>query len=261
MKLKTVACILTAALLALGTPSCNATADRETLTQISTINALMAGAYDGVTTAAEVKKYGDFGIGTFTALDGEMVELDGRIYQIKADGDAYAVPDAAGMPFAAVTYFDTDRSLSLPADMDYASLQQYIDGLLPTENIFYAFKITGNFSYMKTRSVPAQSKPYPHLVEATANQAIFEFYNIEGTLVGFRCPSYVNGVNVPGYHLHFLTSDKDGGGHVLDFRVMNATAEIDYTSEFRMILPGEGSEFYGLNFTTASSGDLEKAER
>jgi acetolactate decarboxylase len=99
---------------------------------------------------------------------------------------------------------------------DYGQLEQYLDKLLPTENIFYAIKIEGTFKYIKTRSVPKQNKPYPPLVEVVKNQPTFEFHNVKGTIVGFRCPSYVEGINVPGYHLHFITGDKKAGGHLLE---------------------------------------------
>jgi acetolactate decarboxylase len=208
----------------------NPIVQRETLFQISTVDALINGIYDGVTTIGELKNYGDFGIGTFEALDGEMAVIDGEVYQIKADGVAYPVADSMETPFAAVTFFDIDLEETVPSGINYQQLQVFLDGILPTGNIFYAIKIEGTFSYMKTRSVPAQVKPYPKLVEVTENQSIFEFYNIGGTIVGFYCPSYVNGINVSGYHLHFLTEDKNAGGHILDFTVKNASVQVDYTS-------------------------------
>ena len=132
---------------------------------------------------------------------------------------------------------------------------------MPTGNIFYAIKIEGTFSYIKTRSVPAQEKPYPPLVEVTQNQPIFEFNDVEGTIVGFRCPAYVAGINVPGYHLHFLTKSKDSGGHVLEFEIVEAVASIDYTSEFLMILPGDDSDFYEVDLTQDKQKELEKVEK
>jgi acetolactate decarboxylase len=257
---KSIAVLALVPLIAL-LPACSGQTDRETLTQISTIDALLNGVYDGVMTIGELKEYGDFGIGTFEALDGEMLVLDGVVYQVRADGAAYVMDNEDETPFASVTYFDSDYSAELPEGMNYAELQEYLDSLLPTENIFYAFKISGSFSYMKTRSVPAQEKPYPPLVEVTQNQPEFEFGSVEGTIVGFRCPSFVDGVNVPGYHLHFLTADKDAGGHILDFNITQAEVSIDYTSEFRMILPGEDSDFYKLNLEADLSEDLEQVEK
>ena len=239
----------------------NPVAQRETLVQISTIDALLNGVYDGVMSFETLKEYGDFGIGTFEGFDGEMVEFDGDFYQVKADGKAYPVKDTMETPFAAVTFFDADLKQSIPEGMNYAQLGEFLDGILPTSNIFYAIRMEGTFSYMKTRSVPGQEKPYPPLAEVTKNQPTFEFNNIGGTIVGFRCPAYVSGVNVPGYHLHFLTKNRDAGGHVLEFEVEEAEASVDYTSEFLMILPGEESDFYKLDLTADRQGELEEVEK
>lgn len=239
----------------------NPIAQRETLVQISTIDAILNGVYDGVVDFAALKGYGDFGIGTFEGLDGEMIGFDGNFYQVRADGIAYPVSDSMETPFACVTFFDTDYEEELPEGFDYEQIQELLGDTLPTGNIFYAIKIEGTFSYMKTRSVPGQQKPYPPLVEVTRNQPIFEFANIDGTVIGFRCPAYVAGVNIPGYHLHFLTNGNNAGGHVLEFQVADAVAYVDYTSEFLMILPGEGSDFYELDLTQDKQEELEEAEK
>jgi acetolactate decarboxylase len=261
MKIKTVILALSLILISLCVMSCGPAPQRETLTQISTIDAILNGVYDGVMTIGDLKQYGDFGIGTFEALDGEMVELDGKFYQIKADGKVYDVDAKVMTPFASVTFFDTDSQIELPAGTTFAQCQELINNALPTKNIFYAIKITGVFSYMKTRSVPAQQKPYPPLVEVTKNQPVFEFKEVAGTIVGFYCPSYVDGVNVPGYHLHFINTGEFAGGHVLDFIVKSGDVSIDDTPEFKMILPGPDSDFYKLDLSPKLSGDLEKAEK
>jgi acetolactate decarboxylase len=260
MKYKILIITLVLGLVTAGLTSCAPPAQRETLTQISTIDALLNGVYDGVVTLEELQKYGDFGIGTFEGLDGEMVFYDGFFYQVKADGTVNVVSGAVQTPFAAVTFFDVDFQEDLAGGISCLELQDYLDSILPTENIFYAVKITGVFSYMQTRSVSAQQKPYPPLMEVTRDQSIFEFNNIEGTIVGFRCPSYVNGINVTGYHLHFLTSSNDAGGHVLEFQVNQAEVFIDYTSEFNLILPGQDSDFYQLDFSSDTTSDLEEVE-
>jgi acetolactate decarboxylase len=239
----------------------NPIAERETLVQISTIDALLGGVYDGVVTFGTLKEYGDFGIGTFEGLDGEMVGFDGNFYQVKADGIAYPVSDSMETPFASVTFFDADYQEKLPWGIDYQQLREFLDEILPTGNIFYAVKIEGTFSYMKTRSVPGQQKPYPPLVEVTKSQPTFEFTDVEGVIVGFRCPAYVAAVNVPGYHLHFLTNDNSAGGHILEFQVKEAVAYVDYTSEFLMILPGSDSDFYKIDLTQEKQEELEQVEK
>ena len=152
------------------------------------------------------------GIGTFNGLDGEMIGLDGAFYQIKADGIAYLVDGSMRTPFAVVTFFESDQMVWLDKASDYKELEKYLDDLLPTPNIFYALKIEGIFEYIRTRSVPRQNKPYAPLVEVIKNQPIFEFHQVKGTMVGFCYPGYAKGINVPGYHLHFITEDRKEGG-------------------------------------------------
>jgi acetolactate decarboxylase len=161
---------------------------KDVLFQISTINALMNGEYEGEMTFKELKRHGDMGIGTFDALDGEMIGLEGSFYQIRADGVAYPVPDSMTTPFAVVTPFEADKTVSVLESIDYEGLQRYLDQLILDKTIFYAVKITGTFQFIKTRSVPRQEQPYPPLVEAVKGQRIFEFHDIKGTIVGFRCP-------------------------------------------------------------------------
>ncbi len=233
----------------------------ESLVQISTIDTLLNGVYDGVMDFKTLKEYGDFGIGTFDKLDGEMAEYDGKFYQIKADGKVYPVIDTMTTPFASVTFFNIDRKMELEGGMNFEELQKYLDKMLPTANIFYAIKIQGMFSYMKTRSVPAQQKPYPPLAEVTKNQPEFEFNDVSGTIVGFRSPSYVSAINVPGYHLHFITENKDAGGHILDFKVKEATVYIDETSQFMMLLPGSGSDFYKIDLSQDKQTELQEVEK
>jgi len=235
--------------------------NKDVLMQVSTINALLEGVYDGISPIGTLKKYGDFGIGTFAGLDGEMVELDNNFYQIKADGKVYDPADSILTPFAEVTFFDSDQKEKLQAGMDFKEFEQYLDTALPTINAFYAIKIEGIFSYMKTRSVPVQQKPYPKLAVITESEPIFEFENISGTIVGFRCPSYVDGINVIGYHLHFISSSKEAGGHILDFKIQDAIAAIDYTSQLLLILPGEESDFYHINLQQDKQAELEKIEK
>jgi len=237
------------ALLIILLPGCSSTREsRDVLYQTSTFNALLAGVFEGNITYRELKKYGDFGIGTFDSLDGEMIAMDGKFYQIKADGFAYDVDDEMKTPFALVTFFQTDNTFLLDKPMELKQIEEYLDNLLPTKNIILGIKIKGVFSYIKTRSVPRQNKPYPPIAEVIKNQPVFEFHNVKGTMVGFRVPEYMNGINVTGYHLHFISEDGRKGGHVLEYTVKNAKAEIDYTHKLYLVLP-ENREFYKMDQT------------
>jgi acetolactate decarboxylase len=234
-------------------------ADREVVYQTSTIDALLAGMYDGKVSLAELRQHGDIGLGTFDRLDGEMVMLEGNIYQITADGAVHLMRRGT-TPFAAVTFFDKDQSAAIGREKSMAELTTYLDHIIATKSRFYAIRIDGTFKYIKARSVPAQSKPYPKLVEVTSHQPVFEFRYIKGTLVGLRCPYYVKGVNVPGYHFHFISADRKRGGHVLDCVIERGLATLDETSQFHLFLPKD-AVFDSMDFeSSAAPGDLKKVE-
>jgi acetolactate decarboxylase len=198
---------------------------------------LSAGEFDGTLTIAELKNQGDFGLGTYNALDGEMVVLDGQVYQVRDDGIARLADDAAQTPFAAVTNFSTDLSVAISTTVDCPQLQAEIDSQLPTLDAPYAIKISGEFSALKVRAPHKASEPYPTLTEALADQVLFESQNVSGTMVGFRLPDYLTGANVAGYHFHFISDDKQAGGHVLECQADALTVEIDTIDDVYMQLP------------------------
>jgi len=209
----------------------------DTLVQVSTIDALVQGIYDGGVTIGELRKSGDFGIGTLDDLDGEMLAMDGVFYQITSDGKVHIVPDKAETPFSAVSFFKSDLEIALNPAPSLAALQSLLDQKLPSANLFYAFRITGNFSSISLRSVPKQAPPYPALTEVVKHQARFDLKNCHGTLIGFRCPTFVKGVNVPGYHFHFIAADHSAGGHVLDGTLSAGVARVQLLQTVQIELP------------------------
>ncbi|MBN2162998.1 MAG: acetolactate decarboxylase [Pontiellaceae bacterium] len=238
-----------------------ASTPHETLTQISTINALLAGAYDGQMRCDELLKQGDFGIGTFDRLDGEMVVCDGTVYQVRSDGKVYTPSPETTTPFAAVTCFDPEQQITISSGADFDAVEKIVDQAAPQKNLFCAIRIDGSFRKMKTRSVPAQNKPYPPLVEVAKHQPVFEYENISGTIIGFRCPQYIEGLNIPGYHLHFLSADKTKGGHILAFEIANAEARIDIANRLTMILPRDTAALADVELGADRSHELEAVEK
>jgi len=225
--------------------------DQETLYQVSTIDALLQGVYEGFVPFGEVKKHGDFGIATLDSLDGEIIAFEGEFFQIRADGKVVEVTDEMTTPFGSFTYFSPDRVFLIGNANNFSDFSQQAEAFLPSRNHMYAVQIRGGFPYIKARSIPRQEKPYPRMVDASANQSVFEFWDTHGTVVGFWTPDLAEGLNVPGFHLHYLNEDRTAGGHILDFYLENATVEIDTTSRFTMVLPSGGS------FAIADlSGDL-----
>ena len=205
--------------------------------QTSTMGALLDGVYDGDVTIAELLRHGDFGLGTFNRLDGEMLVLDGVCYQLRADGSASIADPNELTPFAAVTWFHPDRTIAVPALRDREDVAALIDRSLPSKNLIYAIRMTGQFGMIRTRTVIQQHRPYPGLVEATGRQQEKAFTNATGTLAGFRMPDYEQGISVAGYHLHYIDYPRRHGGHVLDYRVSKATVEISTCSDLHLSLP------------------------
>lgn len=232
-----------------------------TITQFSTIGAILAGAYDGQATCKELMSYGDLGIGTFDRLDGEMILLNGKCHQVKADGRVYKPAKDLTTPYASAVEFDEDITIAFNKKTDLARLEKIVNQAAPNTNIFCALKLKGRFLKMKTRSVTAQKKPYPPLVEVTRRQSVFELENVSGTIVGFRAPDYAKAITMPGFHLHFISDDAESGGHVLEFMLEKGTAEIDICNRFLMILPEDDGAFGDIDLSRDRSSDLEEAER
>ncbi|MCC6713102.1 MAG: acetolactate decarboxylase [Candidatus Dadabacteria bacterium] len=235
--MKLINAFILAVLCSLPAASLHARDKAETVFQTSTLSALMEGVYEGNTTFAELKSQGDFGLGTLNGLDGEMVGFGGVFYQVTSDGKAHEVPDDAVTPFAVVTFFEADKTVSIDGPLECEDLEKYILELLPSDNIFYAIKIDGRFESIKTRSVPRQLEPFPPLAEVVKKESVFELENAEGTIAGYWFPEYLSGVNAAGFHFHFLTADRKTGGHVLDCRAGKIKIEIDYNDDLQISLP------------------------
>jgi len=230
------------------------------ITQTSTIDALLAGDYDGFVTGAELLKYGDFGIGTFHRLDGEMILSGGAIYQVRADGKVYRPDLDIEAPFATVCFFQPDRNFSITEPQDFKGTQRHIDKMAPDRNVFLAIRVAGRFATMRVRSVPSQSKPYMPLAEVVKHQSVYNYVDIEGTLIGFRNPPFVKGLNVPGYHFHFISRDAVVGGHVLDFNMDSGQVELDMANRFLLILPEDTSRLEKFDLSTNRTDELKSVE-
>jgi acetolactate decarboxylase len=232
------AALLISLLLAL--PALAGGPGRETLYQVSLLDALLAGDYYGSVSVGEMLKHGDLGLGTFQDLDGEMVVSHGVAYRIDMQGLPHAMGPATQTPFAQVTFFDPDLTLIPPTGLDFAGLQKWLAARLPSPNLFYAVRVTGRFAAVKARSVPAQKPPYPPLLEVVKHQAVFDWSQVDGELVGFLSPAYAKGTGAPGWHLHFLSADKTKGGHLLAVTLGQVQVEVDLTPNLSIALPTSG---------------------
>jgi len=231
---------------------------QHTLYQVSTATALVEGIYQGAVQIAALREHGDLGLGTFESLDGEMVVVDGHFFQVRSDGSVREVQDNVLSPFAAVTAFSPDQSITVENCPDLSYLTSQFDALRQSDNFFYALRVDGTFDYIHARAMRRTKEGIP-LVQAAAVQPEFEFHNISGTLVGFWTPEYAKSLNVPGYHLHFVSADRTQGGHVLQCRGKNLRLQIQREGDYHIVLP-ETEDFLKANLRRDPTAALAKAE-
>ncbi|WP_066529928.1 acetolactate decarboxylase [Corynebacterium bouchesdurhonense] len=210
---------------------------RHTIFQNSLMTALLDGIYDGELTISDILSKGNFGLGTFDALDGEMLILDGVCHQLTSDGKARVADLEQRTPFTVVTNFVPRIRVDAPRGMRRGELSTFIDELEPSGNYFYAVKITGTFSHVVTRTVSKQEKPYPPMSQAVGDDAEHHFEGVRGVIGGFRTPAYAKGIGVPGCHVHFIDEERSSGGHVLDYTVDEAVIELCPGTDMELHLP------------------------
>jgi acetolactate decarboxylase len=182
------------------------------LFQASTIGALLDGAYEGDVSFAELAEQGDLGLGTLNALDGEMIALEGRFYRADVQGAIHEVDPGTRTPFAVLTWFTPTVAVAIDRPLSHEELLAVLDDHLPDGTVACAVRVDGAFELVHARSVPRQSPPYRPLAEVVGDQRVFDLAGVEGTMVGFRFPDYSEGIEVSGYHLHFITADRTRGG-------------------------------------------------
>jgi acetolactate decarboxylase len=239
---------------------CGTTQTEPRITQVAIIDTLLGGMYDGSATVGQLKSWGNIGIGTMHQLDGEMLVVDGVVYQVKYDGTVNRPADSETIPFATVVNFVPTKKIQLKNIKSFKDFEKQVPKYIANRNVPVAIHFKGKFSFMHTRSVERQKKPYRPLIEASKNQAEFKFKNISGDMVGFLFPKYVKGMNVPGWHVHFVDKDRRCGGHILDFSLLDGELEICEIYDFRAVFPAGSDHLAKLDLNKDRGQELKKVE-
>lgn len=226
--------------------------------QVSTSGALIEGLYQGAMTVGDLRRHGDTGLGTFEELDGEMILVDGHCYQARGDGSVTEVSDDTLTPFATVVAFSPDETVSLSDIGSFDDLTARLDGLRTSNNDFFAWRITGHFDELRLRAACRHASGTP-LVEAVADQSVFECHDITATIVGFWSPLFSQAIAIPGYHLHAVSKDRTSAGHVFDLRAPEVLAEVHRVSDLHVALP-ETEAFLRADLGSAHA-DMDAIER
>lgn len=194
--------------------------------------------FEGDITAEALKTKGDIALGSYNLLDGELIMLDGTLYQAKDNGEVLIPNDSIKVAYANAAFFQKDGGFTIDKVNNYDSLRVVINSNLPSKNFFYGFKIKGHFKYMKCGGLNKQPPPFQEGLDVLIpNRPIFERENFLGTMVGFYCPEFIGNINVAGFHFHFVSDDKKFAGHVMEFEGENLTVEFDKKNEYQFVLP------------------------
>ncbi|MHC1709247.1 MAG: acetolactate decarboxylase [Methanomassiliicoccales archaeon] len=204
----------------------SAEVDRDTYYQVSTYGRLSEGGYRGMISIDRLLEHGDFGIGTVEGIDGEMMVIDGVAYRAGTDLSPVEVPSGTMVPFAMLTYFDHKLTTTLWEHLNYTTFKDMLDDVYE-DNLAYAVMIEAEFDSITIRSVPGQQEPYPPLVDVVANQTTLRLEGVRGTMIGYHISEGLEDINVPGFHMHFLSEDLSYGGHVLDVEFSGVELRLD----------------------------------
>ncbi|MES2267811.1 MAG: acetolactate decarboxylase [Bacteroidota bacterium] len=246
--------------LCLVTITASAQTKNNTLYTAGHASAFIGGLYDAVYPYNKVLKHGDFGLGAPDKLDGEILILDGKIYQTQSTGKTFQVKPTKLTPFAVVNFFKADKVSKPNVSLTKEKLYAYLDSALANKNGIYAIKITGTFKSVKTRAFPpVKNKPYEPLADMIPLQHFFTFGNLKGTLVGYRIPTFMDGPNITGYHFHFLSDDKKAGGHIIDLLAGDITIEVDQLDGFMVDIP-QTKDFDNFDFNKDRRDEVKRVE-
>ncbi|WP_298731931.1 acetolactate decarboxylase [uncultured Chitinophaga sp.] len=222
---------------------------------------LIGGLYDGFFSYRELKKHGDFGLGAPDKLDGEIMIFRGRVYQTQHSGKTFQVDDHQLTPFSMINFFHPDITISVVKPLDKAGLFHLLDSVLTNINGMYAIHVSGKFSYIKTRAFPpVQQHQHTPLADMLSLQHFFEFKDAQGDLIGYRLPVFMDNTNISGYHFHFLSENKDAGGHIIDLKASHFTIEIDILDSYTIKVPAN-KDFEQFDFKQNRAEDIKSVER
>ena len=232
--------------------------------QVSTLQALAMGYNTAVITVEELLRHGDTGLGTFEGVDGEMIIVDGVCFRATVDGSVVEAPSELGVPFCSVSHFNGTRSFPLEAVTNIDKLKTILTQRIDEDyelNSMHMVRVDGTFERICARSETGQLTQHITLKEMLdGNQRDFFFDDVEGTLVCVHYPDYMDGINAPGWHLHFLSADRKRGGHVFGCKLRQATARIDKISRIEIQLPSSPA-FDAYDLKDASRDEIRQVEQ
>ncbi|KAF7191345.1 Alpha-acetolactate decarboxylase [Pseudocercospora fuligena] len=226
--------------------------------QFSLLNALMDGVCETGISASQLASKGNQGLGTFARMNGELLMLDGKIWQLLPGGKTREADDKDQIPFAVSTKFVAQQTKNVELK-DKNAVDEVLDGFEShAKNLFMTYRIDGEFGYLKCRTVRGQEYKGQPLSELGKKQSVEEYENVRGTIIGFRTPKNWQGFGVAGEHLHFISEDRSKGGHVLEVRAKEVEMKMAVASNVHVELP-TSDDFNAATLVTDDEG-VKKVE-
>jgi alpha-acetolactate decarboxylase len=213
----------------------------------------MDGVASGGVELSKLQELGTHGLGTFESIDGEMVMIDGVSYHLRADGSIETATAHNTLPFAMVTRFKPTSSHKVSLQNKDAIYMTAKELFPNASNLYLALRIEAVFPSIKVRAVRGQKYKGQPLAELGDSQSVNTYKNIRGTVFGFRSPPFSQGISVAGGHLHFVSADRDCGGHVLELETEDAVMSGAVIKDIQMELP-ESKEFNDAKLEMNPSG-------
>lgn len=222
-------------------------------------SAFISGLYDAYYPYKQLKKHGDFGLGAPAQVDGELLLFKGKLYKTQYTGKTTQLADTGKTPYAIACFFRPVKVYKHTGTLNKAAFFSYLDSLLTNQNGIYAIHVSGKFKLVKARAFPPVQKPYLPLAAMLDKQHFFDHADINGDLIGFRIPKFMEGPHIAGYHFHFLSKDEAFGGHMVDLIAEDITVEIDPLSSYTMDIP-QTAEYDNFDFKKDRREDVKSVE-
>ena len=236
----------------------------QTMNQVSTLQALAMGYSRSVVTVEALLQHGDIGLGTFEDVNGEMILLDGTCYRAGENGAVFEAESDMGVPFAAAAFFQMGEEIPIGDMESIETLKRLLDVKIEENfglNSMHVVRVDGTFTKICARSESAYRSQHVSLKEILCKtQKDFFFHDVTGTLVCVYFPDYMDGINAPGWHLHFVSEDRSRGGHVFDLTMKQGTMIINKISQIQICLPSSPA-FDTYSLKEASQDEIKEVEQ
>ena len=236
----------------------------EKIYQVSTLQALSLGYSRSVVPVSELLRHGDTGLGTFEHVNGEMIVIDGKCYRATNTGDVLEAEQELGVPFASVAPFVPHRELPLQEVNTLLDLKKKLTLSIEEDfglNSMHVVRIDGAFGHVSARSGAGAKAQHVSLKETLdETQKTFAFDQLRGSLVGVYYPDYMEGINAAGWHFHFISEDRQFGGHVFEMNLHEGIAKFCKIQRIEIQIPVDPAfDTYALK--EASQDEIRTVEQ